>query len=142
MQKQLLENINCSEETELKMKGEIMGFWIFMLCMDLMIPGVMILFGWIFLHKPPREINGIYGYRTSRSMASQEAWDFAHQYMGKLWLWVGLVLLVFTFAAMLPCMGKEDDTVGLWGGILCAAECVIMMLPIIPTEKALKKTFG
>lgn len=119
-----------------------MGFWIFMLCMDLMIPGIMILFGWIFIHKPPKEINGVYGYRTSRSMASQEAWDFAHQYMGRLWFRAGAVMLVLSGVAMLPCMGKDTGTVSLWGGILCGVECVILMLPIIPTEKALKKTFG
>ena len=30
---------------------------------------------------------------------------------------------------------------GFWGGIQCMVECIIMMLPIIPTERALKKRF-
>ena len=55
-----------------------MGFWIFMVCMNLIVPLTMVGFGAVFLRRPPRKINGAYGYRTARSMASQEAWDFAH----------------------------------------------------------------
>ncbi|MDA1027671.1 MAG: SdpI family protein [Bacteroidetes bacterium] len=33
---------------------------------------------------PPKKINSLYGYRTKRSMASQEAWDFAQLYSGDL----------------------------------------------------------
>ena len=45
-----------------------MGFWIYMLIMDLLIPIIMILFGQAFLKKAPKEINYVFGYRTSRSM--------------------------------------------------------------------------
>ena len=118
-----------------------MGFWIFMLCMDLLIPAVMIVFGAVFLRHPPKEINGIYGYRTTRSMASKEAWDFAHAYVGKIWFRAGWVMAVLCIPVMLLCIGRGEDIVGLWGGILCAVECVFMILPIIPTERELKKRF-
>lgn len=118
-----------------------MGFWIFMVCMDLLVPLAMIIFGVVFLRHPPNEINGAYGYRTARSMASQAAWDFAHAYFGRLWLWVGAAMLLFSIPAMLPCLGKSDDMVGLWGGIVCMLECVFMILPILPTERALKQRF-
>ncbi len=118
-----------------------MGFWIFMLCMNLLIPLTMIGFGILFLRRPPGEINGIFGYRTARSMASKEAWAFAHAYMGRLWLLTGLGMLILSGPAMLPCIGKGEDAVGLWGGIQCMVECIVMMLPIIPTERALKKRF-
>ena len=39
-----------------------MGFWIFMLVMDLLIPLTMAFFGKRFLKKPPKEINAMYGY--------------------------------------------------------------------------------
>lgn len=119
-----------------------MGFWIFMVCMDALIPLAMVAFGAVFLRWPPSEINGVFGYRTARSMASKEAWDFAHAYFGRLWVRVGLVMLVLSVPAMLPCLGKGDGTVGLWGGLVCILECVVMMLPIIPTERALRKRFG
>ena len=76
-----------------------MGFWIFMMCMNLLIPLLMIVFGVIFLRWPPGKINGLFGYRTARSMASQAAWNFAHAYMGRLWLRVGTVMLVLSVPA-------------------------------------------
>ena len=45
-----------------------MGFWIFVLIMDLLIPCVMIGFGKYFMKKAPNEINAMFGYRTSMSM--------------------------------------------------------------------------
>lgn len=118
-----------------------MGFWIFMLCMDLMIPVFMVAFGWIFTHRPPKEINGVYGYRTRRSTASQEAWDFAHRYIGRIWLYMGMIMTVLSVLAMLILIGGSKDEIGLWGGVLEGIQCVLMMLPILPTEKALKRRF-
>lgn len=55
---------------------------------------------------------------------------------------MGMVMLLPAVAVMLPCMGKSDNAVGLWGIITVGAECIIMLLPIIPVERALKKKFG
>ena len=118
-----------------------MGFWIFMLCMALLVPIIMAVFGWVFMHTPPGEINHVYGYRTRRSMASQEAWNFAHAYVGRIWFRMGLGMLVLSVAVMIPCMGKSDNAVGIWGSIVEGVECVLLMLPIIPTERALKRRF-
>lgn len=119
-----------------------MGFWIFMVCMNVLIPLAMVAFGAVFLRWPPDEINGVFGYRTVRSMASKEAWDFAHAYVGRLWVRVGLVMLAASVLAMLPCRGKGEGPVGLWGSLVCVAECTVMLLTIVPTERALKKRFG
>lgn len=54
-----------------------MGFWIFMLIMDLLIPFTMIGFGKMFLKKAPDQINYVFGYRTSMSMKNQDTWVFA-----------------------------------------------------------------
>ena len=43
------------------------AFWIFVLAMDLLVPGVMIGFGKEFQKNPPTEINPGYGYRTAMS---------------------------------------------------------------------------
>ena len=61
-----------------------MGFWIFMLVMDLLIPVTMVFIGKRFQKKPPKEINGIYGYRTAMSMKNKETWKYAHRCCGKL----------------------------------------------------------
>lgn len=60
-------------------------FWIF----DLLMPSVMVFFGLLFRSHPPPRINWVYGYRTSRSMKSLEAWDYAHRRLGRLWTVLG-----------------------------------------------------
>ena len=118
-----------------------MGFWIFMVCVNLLMPLLMIGLGAVFLHWPPHEINGFYGYRTGRSMKSQEAWDFAQVYLGKGLLRTGIAMLVPAVLAMLPCMGESDGKVGLWGVIVIIAESPVMLLAILPVEGALKRRF-
>ncbi len=98
-----------------------MWFWIFMFIMVLMIPGIMILCGWFFWKKPPQKINGLY--------------------FGKLWFFIGWILLVISVFAMLVVVGQGIDCVGTVGGILASVQCVVMIVPIIPTERALKRRF-
>lgn len=119
-----------------------MGFWIFMFIMSLLIPATMIGFGGIFVHRPPKNINSIYGYRTRRSMKNQESWDFAHQYCGKRWLRDGLVLLVVSVLVMTCVWGRNEDLVGYVGGALVFAQMIPMIWTIWPTERELKKRFG
>lgn len=118
-----------------------MGFWIFMLVIALFLPGVMVLFGQVFLRRPPQQINGVYGYRTRRSMASQAAWDFAHRTCGRLWFAWGLVLLPVSAALMLPVLGRAEDVVGLWGTVLVVLQLVFLFLTLGLTEGALKRHF-
>lgn len=40
-----------------------MGFWVFMLVMDMLIPIVMITFGYVFKRSAPKEINYVFVYR-------------------------------------------------------------------------------
>ena len=39
--------------------------------------------------KPPKEINGLYGYRTPRSMKNQKIWDYAQVYSAKVMMKYG-----------------------------------------------------
>ena len=125
------------------MWGNVMiGFWIFMLIMNLLIPCTMIGFGVCFIKSGgSNEINGVFGYRTSMSMKNKETWEFAHNYCGKLWRFLGGIMLPLSIAAMLFVLGKETQTVGMFGGMLSLIQCVFLLLPIIPTEKALRKNF-
>ena len=50
------------------------------------------------------------------------------------------------FALSLACMnhlarGKDIDTMGFWGGILVTIQCILLVLTIPLTEKALRKNF-
>ncbi len=118
-----------------------MGFWIFCLVMCLLIPAVMIGIGWLFRYRPPKTINGLYGYRTARSMKNQQTWRFAHETCGLLWLRIGLVLLPVSIAAMLPSLGRGTDTVGLWCVGVVLVQTALLVSSIFPVERALKRTF-
>lgn len=104
-------------------------------------PVTMILSGWLTWKVAAKGKPGAIGYRTRRSVASQEAWQFANEDCGRrFWRW-GWILLVPSVLAMLPIYGANDDTVGALGGFIVMADCVLMVLMIIPTERALKRKF-
>ncbi len=118
-----------------------MGFWIFMFIVTLLIPVMMIVFGLIFMKNPPKEINWAYGYRTSMSMKNQETWDFAHQYVGKIWFKWGIGVAVISVVVMLLVISKDTDTVGWVGGGVAMVQILPLMGAMIPTEMALKRAF-
>lgn len=118
-----------------------MGFWVFMLVMNIWLPIIMILFGKYFMKKAPKEINVIFGYRTTMSMKNQETWQFAHHYMGRLWYLSGMILLPLSVVLMLPLIGKDKDTIGWLGALICMIQLVALIGEIIPTEIALHKKF-
>ena len=113
----------------------------FMFCMTILTPVSISVVGMVMRKHPVRDRNWGMGYRSGRSIKSQEAWDFAQVYFGKVWLRTGAAMLVLSVPAMLPCMGESHGKVGLWGVILCMVECVVMILSILPVERALKRRF-
>lgn len=118
-----------------------MNFWLFMFIVSLFIPLVMIGVGSYFVKKAPAKINVIFGYRTIRSMKNQDTWKFAHNYCGKLWQTLGLIMLPLSVGAMFFVVGKEAYTVSIFGCILVLIQMVFLVGSIIPTEKALRKNF-
>jgi uncharacterized membrane protein len=117
------------------------GFWVFMLLLDVLIPLTMIGFGKRFRDKPPEKINALFGYRTTRSMKNADTWRFAHQYCGNLWFRWGAGLLPFSILPLLLVFGKDASAVGAVGGIICMVQLIPLVGVILPTERALKKTF-
>jgi len=78
-----------------------MGFWIFMLIVNLLIPFMMIGFGKYFTKTAPKEINMIFGYRTTMSMKNKDTWVFAHKYCGRLWYITGMIMFPISVILML-----------------------------------------
>lgn len=118
-----------------------MEFWIFMMITNLLLPLIMICFGQYFSKKAPKEINGVFGYRTTMSMKNKDTWNFAHNYCGKLWRVMGLAALVFSMVIMLFVYGKSTETVGMSGGIVCTLQTVFLLGSVVMTEAELKKNF-
>ncbi len=118
-----------------------MYFWVFLLISILTIPLSMILFGIIFTNKTPSKVNYLYGYRTKRSMINQNTWRFAHQYIGKLWHYLGLGNLILTSIIIFLIKDKTDHELESLSLVIVGIQLIVIIFPIILTEKALKRTF-
>ena len=116
--------------------------WVFLLVCNLIAPVFMILFGRRFLNNPPRERNGWYGYRTNRSMKSQDTWDFAQQYMGEIWYKAGWALVLFAVPGqLLTLLAPTMESMCMWSIAPTTVEIIVMLAAIIPVERALKQKF-
>ena len=120
-----------------------MKFWIFMLVMNLLTPLVMIIYGRVFEKKPPKIARSkfAFGYRTVMSMRNEETWEYAHRFFGKLWFRFGIAVGLISIIVLFFFIGKDKDTVGFAGMIICYVQLVAMLLPVIPTELALRRRF-
>ena len=118
-----------------------MGFWFFMLAMDLLIPAAMSACGAVFRRHAPKKINALVGYRTAMSMKNMDTWRFAHEHCGRVWLRVGLWMLPLSVLPLLFAWGKGEDAVGLVGSVVCLAQLVPLIGAIFPTEWALRREF-
>ena len=79
-----------------------MEFYIFLFLCNLLIPLIMLIAGYSMYKNPPKEINGLVGYRTAMSRKNKDTWAFAHNYCGKLWMKSGGILLIPTVIAQIP----------------------------------------
>ncbi len=119
-----------------------MGFWCFLFVCNLLIPVTMIIAGHMMQKHCPSKMNRISGYRTTRSMKNMDTWRFAHNYVGRLWWKVGWVLIIPTVLVQLPFTKSDANKVGILSIVIVSVQMLIMLLTIIPVEKALKKKFN
>ncbi|MFT4857801.1 MAG: putative membrane protein [Algoriphagus sp.] len=87
-------------------------------------------------HHPP-DINGLAGYRTSRSMKNQECWDFAQLIAGKKMSQFGKTgILIGLISIIIPIPDPWDFCLGI---IWVLLSCSILIYSV---EKSLKRKFG
>ena len=115
--------------------------WWFMLICDLLIPLLMIFAGRMMWKHMPKNINGLIGYRTRRSMKNMDTWQFANIHCGKLWHKIGWIMLFPSIILHLPFYGHPPEIVGILAAILCTIQVGIMLSSIFFTERALKRNF-
>jgi uncharacterized membrane protein len=115
--------------------------FIFFLIVLLLIPLTLIGFGVLWKKNPPKTINWAYGYRSTWSMKSKETWDFAHRYVGRLWVYTGIPLALISVLALIAFRNSDLDELGRIVLIVNAIQLLGLFLPIIPTEIALKNRF-
>lgn len=116
-----------------------MGFWLGMLMTSMLIPAVMLIAGGYYRSHVPKSKRS--GYRTRRSMLSDETWTFAHKLLGRYWRRLGVPTLVVSVVVMLFVFGKDEDTIGTVIYILSLLQCAALIGPVIAVERALKQHF-
>lgn len=115
--------------------------WYCMVLCGLLIPVICIIAGREMWKHCPKEINGVLGYRTKRSMKNLDTWRFAHEYCGRLWWRIGWVMLLPSMLVLLPFYHSTVNLIAIVGLALCTVQGVILLVSILPTEYALKRTF-
>ena len=118
-----------------------MGFWLTMLICDLLLPVTMIFGGMMMYRRPPKKINGIYGYRTRRSMKNMQTWRFAHHYCGRLWLRMGIVLLILTIAVMAVSALGDIQIISILTLVILGVQMIALFISIFKVEAELKNNF-
>lgn len=108
-------------------------FW----CTDLLIPVAMLGLGFALWKHPPKTINGLYGYRTSRSMASQKTWEYANRRAGQIWVFSGAILAILIVVSKLV-VSMRPENLSL---IHMFISIGILMIPIPIVESELRKKF-
>ena len=118
-----------------------MEFFIGMLVCNLLMPLIMIVGGYMMHKHPPKDINGVIGYRTTRSSKNIDTWRFAHDYCGRLWLKEGIVLLITTIIVQIPFAKSSVKVIGVMTIVMETIQLLVLIGSIFLVEKALKATF-
>ena len=119
-----------------------MWFWWFMLICDLLIPIAMAVVGRMMWKHCPKQINGLFGYRTARSMKNIDTWKFANEYGGRLCWIIGAIMIVPSALIQIPFYHSDGGIIAVVGLVLAAVQCIFLLALILTTERALKKTFN
>jgi uncharacterized membrane protein len=106
-----------------------------------LIPAVLGGFALFWRKNPPGYVNWAYGYRTRRSMQSQESWDYAHQLCAKLFPRYNLITLIGSEIALLIGHLVFKANVELVAVCLLSIQIVLILLMCLPIDKALKQKF-
>ncbi len=109
--------------------------------MTLLIPLLMLGTGLIFSRWTPKSINYLIGYRTRRSMINQETWNFANRTMGRIWITWSLLLLIPSGLVLFFLKTRVEQNLETWIVVLTLVQLAVLILSIIPVERALKAKF-
>lgn len=97
------------------------------LLMDLLVPGTIFIIGLLLKYNPPKEINKLFGYMTTKARRSQASWDYAQKRMGETSTVMGSILIIMaSIGNLLKPSDELNITLGylgisLFGYFLCIA---------------------
>ncbi|MDD3404558.1 MAG: SdpI family protein [Hespellia sp.] len=113
--------------------------YIFLFVCSLLVPLSMILLGYKWKDKPPKDKNGVSGYRTTMSRLNDTTWKYAHKYWGKINLVLGIILIILTISIFILSRKYADFEKLIT--YLVFVQLGVMTLTIIPTEILLNRRF-
>ena len=101
----------------------------------LSVNGLIFFLSLIFYFFPPKKINSLYGYRTHKSMANQDIWDFANAVFNKALVMYSAIC--FAAAIVLTFLNPEQMQSWIPMGLLA----LTLIVCIVKTEQALNQNF-
>ena len=118
------------------------GDWTFTFFKVMLIPIISMVGGLLDIYIPPiKSPMMAFGYRSPMAKKSQETWDFAQQYSGKLSWILGKYLFILSPLPILCVCWCDKNIVEIVESSILLCQVLVMLFSIILTEIALKKNF-
>ncbi len=111
----------------------------------LFIPTLILIMAIIFHYKQPKQINHLYGYRTSLSMKSQDTWVVANRLASECFLYISIGFIAVLI--LLSIIVGKAGLIGWFGSFRSLFLTVaifstgLVLIPIVVTEYKLKRIF-
>ena len=105
------------------------------------VPLIMIICGFLWKKGGPKKINSIYGFRTYRSKADRDSWDFAHLHNGRYMLKAGTILLCIGVITAVLGVLFSFSVIGCFLASLLSmfGQMIVLTIGIVRTERALEE---
>lgn len=113
--------------------------FVFLSVCSLLVPLSMILLGYKWKENPPKDRQGISGYRTTMSRLNDDTWKAAHQYWGMINFVLGIILAIITICILVIIKNSTDFEMIIT--YLVFIQLGVIAITIIPTEFLLHKHF-
>jgi len=114
---------------------------IFLSALLFLFPLIAICLGFAWRNSGPSGINNVWGYRTKLSMASQDTWNFAHKYFGKIMRLYGIIMLLLTLIYLPFFMKNNTNNMSNLLILVLCIQFVLFIICFIRTEHILQVKF-
>lgn len=95
---------------------------------------IFILTGLLLKHKPPKNINALFGYRTPRSMKNIDLWKEANKYSAEIMIKYGVIMILL--GSLISLLFKQY-LVAIF--LVIGLMLLLIIIMIIRVEKRLKQ---
>ena len=119
-----------------------MGFWIFALCCNLVVPLIMVAGGWMLWKHGNKTDTWFGGYRARRSFFDEESWVYVRGTLGRFWFQLGLVLLIPSVLCLCPFIHYAKKSQGVISYVMVIAMFIqffLLFIPIVAAEISLSR---